>query len=143
MGLEFLHRVRRASLWLGLTTALLIATYRGPAAGLALALGAAWCLVNLFLIEKLIVALTGTDRAPRPGGRIRVVRGRARERAGGDAGSRARGRKERVEGPREVPQRAHGAGARQPACPVGAARRALRGDRVLAPDRAAPVPRRL
>src|SRR2546423_159577 len=62
MGLEFLTRVRRATIWLGVTTAVLVATYRGPAQGLAVVLGAAWSLVNLFLLEKLVVAATGADR---------------------------------------------------------------------------------
>jgi F-type H+-transporting ATPase subunit a len=62
MGLEFLTRVRRATIWLGATTALLVATYRGPAQGLAVALGAAWSLANLFLLEKLIVAVISPDR---------------------------------------------------------------------------------
>jgi len=62
MGLDFLARVRRSSLWLGGIAALLAATYARPAAGLALAAGAAWSLVNLILLERLIVALTGPER---------------------------------------------------------------------------------
>jgi len=62
MGLEFLARVRRTTIWLTIVVGLLVATYRGPAQGLALLLGAAWCLVNLLLIEKLVVALTNPDR---------------------------------------------------------------------------------
>ena len=62
MGLEFLARVRRSSLWLGAIAALVIATYATPSAGLAVAAGAAWSLVNLTLLERLIVALTGPDR---------------------------------------------------------------------------------
>src|SRR5262249_24374155 len=75
MGLEFLARVRRSSIWLGAITSLLVASYRSPGLGLAIATGAAWSLVNLLLLEKLIVALTGADRtspdaARRGGGAI-------------------------------------------------------------------------
>ena len=62
MGLEFLSRVRRATLWLGGIAGLLFATYHAPAVGLGLAAGAAWSLVNLFLIETLVVVLTGPAR---------------------------------------------------------------------------------
>lgn len=62
MGLEFLARVRRSTAWLAAVAALFVAVYRAPAEGLALSLGAAWSLANLFLIEKLVVALTGPDR---------------------------------------------------------------------------------
>src|SRR6267378_2206386 len=62
MGLEFLTRVRRASL----VAALLVATASRPLHGLALFAGLAWCLVNLFLIEKLIVAATSPDRNTMP-----------------------------------------------------------------------------
>jgi F-type H+-transporting ATPase subunit a len=62
MGLEFLVRVRRTCIWLSAITGLMVATYRGPVQGLAVLLGAAWSLINLFLIEKLVVAVTGEDR---------------------------------------------------------------------------------
>ena len=62
MGLEFLARVRRSSLALGAIAALVAATYARPAAGLALALGVAWSLVNLLLLERLIVTITGAER---------------------------------------------------------------------------------
>ncbi len=62
MGLEFLARVRRSSLWLGGIAALVTATYAAPLAGLAVASGTAWSLANLVLLERLIVALTGADR---------------------------------------------------------------------------------
>src|SRR5262245_27244308 len=62
MGLEFLTRVRRSSLWLGAIAALVAATYARPLAGLALAAGTAWSLVNLVLLERLIVTITGPDR---------------------------------------------------------------------------------
>ncbi len=63
MGLEFLNRVRRSSIVVGLVAALVLATYAGIRAGSAVALGAAWSLVNLFLIERLTVAITGLDRS--------------------------------------------------------------------------------
>jgi len=63
MGLEFLTRVRRTSLWIGLVVALLSATRSAPLHGLALLAGLAWCLLNLGLIEKLVVAVTGADRS--------------------------------------------------------------------------------
>ena len=66
MGLEFLVRVRRSSLWLGAIAALVVATYATPRAGLAIAAGAAWSLANLILLERLIVALTGSDRRTLP-----------------------------------------------------------------------------
>ena len=65
MGIEFLARVRRTSLWLVGLTALVVATYVTPRLGVALALGTAWSLVNLELLTRLIVALTGPDRAGR------------------------------------------------------------------------------
>jgi len=66
MGLEFLTRVRRTTLWVTAIAALWSATYTTPRLGLAVALGAAWSLVNLFLIEKLVVGLTGPDRGTPP-----------------------------------------------------------------------------
>lgn len=66
MGLEFLARVRRSSLWLGGISALVIATYSAPSAGLAFAAGTAWSLVNLILLQNIIVALTGADRRTLP-----------------------------------------------------------------------------
>ena len=66
MGLEFLARVRRSSMWLGGIAALVAATYAAPTAGLALAAGLAWSLVNLVLLERLVVALTGPDRRRLP-----------------------------------------------------------------------------
>src|SRR5262245_43733784 len=62
MGLEFLTRVRRSSLWLGAIAALVAATYTRPASGLALAAGVLWSLVNLYLLERLIVTITGPMR---------------------------------------------------------------------------------
>ncbi|MBI1798312.1 MAG: F0F1 ATP synthase subunit A [Candidatus Eisenbacteria bacterium] len=62
MGLEFLVRVRNTTLWLAGVGALLVASYLSPRLGLALAAGAAWSLVNLSLIERLITALTSRER---------------------------------------------------------------------------------
>src|SRR5207249_10338712 len=62
MGLEFLARIRRTSLVTGAGLALLSATYVTPATGLAVALGVAWSLVNLALVQALVVALTGPER---------------------------------------------------------------------------------
>src|SRR5262245_29524775 len=62
MGLEFLARVRSASLWLTAISALVVATYATPLAGLAVACGGAWSLANLALLQALIVTLTGADR---------------------------------------------------------------------------------
>jgi len=66
MGLEFLTRVRRTTLWVGVVAALFVATYASPRTAIAVALGAAWSLVNLALIERLIVALTGPQRGTPP-----------------------------------------------------------------------------
>ena len=66
MGLEFLARVRRTTLWLTAIAALLIATYRDPARGHAVLLGALWSVLNLTLIERLVVALTDSDRGTAP-----------------------------------------------------------------------------
>jgi F-type H+-transporting ATPase subunit a len=65
MGLEFLARVRRTTGWLAGLAALWTATYTKPSLGLAVLLGAAWSLVNLFLLERLVVALTGPWRIER------------------------------------------------------------------------------
>lgn len=66
MGLELLARVRRTSIFVSLVAGLLTVTYRSPMAGLAVALGAAWTLVNLRLIEQLVVGITGPDRGTLP-----------------------------------------------------------------------------
>jgi len=66
MGLEFLARVRKSSLWVGGVVALMTGTYATPAAGLAVAVGAAWSLINLALIQRLIVAITRSDRKQWP-----------------------------------------------------------------------------
>jgi F-type H+-transporting ATPase subunit a len=58
MGLEFLARIRRSTLWLGGIAALVIATYVAPLSGAGLAAGALASLANLALIEMLVVAIT-------------------------------------------------------------------------------------
>src|SRR5206468_4216553 len=62
----FLARVRRSTLGLAAIAALALAAYRAPLEGLAFALGAAWSLVNLTLLEKLVTALTGPERGAAP-----------------------------------------------------------------------------
>jgi F-type H+-transporting ATPase subunit a len=62
MGLEFLARVRRSTIGLGLVAGLVVATYLGPMRGLAVALGVLWSLLNLFLLERLVVSFTGPHR---------------------------------------------------------------------------------
>ena len=62
MGLEFLNRVRRTALIAGAVLAVPVASYRGLSAGLGLAAGLLWSLVNLWLIETLVVTLTGRER---------------------------------------------------------------------------------
>ncbi len=66
MGLEFLARIRRSTILLGIFGALAVATYAGPTSGLGLAAGIAWSLANLALLERLIVAITGSDRRSMP-----------------------------------------------------------------------------
>ena len=66
MGLEFLARVRRTTLWVVAVVSLLTATYAAPVQALAVALGAGWSLVNLALIEQLIVSVTGAQRGTMP-----------------------------------------------------------------------------
>jgi hypothetical protein len=62
MGLEFLARVRRTTLWAVSLAALVCSTYVSPGFGIALACGAAWSLVNLALLQQLIVSITSQDR---------------------------------------------------------------------------------
>ena len=69
MGLEFLLRVRKTSTWLGGVMALMAVTYMSPLLGLAFAAGALWSLVNLQLLERLVVAITGPARGTPAGAR--------------------------------------------------------------------------
>src|SRR5215472_12821575 len=69
MGLEFLARVRHTSTWLGGVIALMVATYASPMPGLAFAAGTLWSLVNLQLLERIVVALTGPARGTPAGTR--------------------------------------------------------------------------
>jgi F-type H+-transporting ATPase subunit a len=66
MGLEFLARVRTTSRWAGAVAALLVGRYQTPGDGLAVGFGVLWSVANLFLIEHLIVALTGPGRGELP-----------------------------------------------------------------------------
>src|ERR1044072_439647 len=51
---------------MGAIAALVVATYAGLKPGLATALGIVWSLVNLSLLERLVVAITGRARGTRP-----------------------------------------------------------------------------
>ena len=62
MGLEFLLRVRTTSTWLGGVLALAAITYLSPIGGIAFAAGVLWQLLNLQLIERLVISITGDDR---------------------------------------------------------------------------------
>jgi hypothetical protein len=64
MGLEFLVRVRKTSILLGLITAPVIATYFGIGSGGAWLAGIAWSLINLHCIAEL-VKLIVTNRKRR------------------------------------------------------------------------------
>jgi len=66
MGLEFLARVRKTSCWTGAVLALVAGRYVGPGDGLALGFGLLWSLANLFLIERLVVAITGPGHGELP-----------------------------------------------------------------------------
>jgi F-type H+-transporting ATPase subunit a len=63
MGFEFLARVRRTSWMVAAVAGLFAAVYHSYAAGLGLAAGTAWSLANLWLIEALVVCLTGPRRS--------------------------------------------------------------------------------
>lgn len=65
MGLEFLDRVRRASLLAGAVLLLALATYAPLATALAVGLGIGWSLANLALLERLVVAITDPGLATR------------------------------------------------------------------------------
>jgi F-type H+-transporting ATPase subunit a len=67
MGLEFLVRVRHTALISGAVVALMAARYVSPMGGLGVALGVVWSLLNLFLLESLVVTITGEERRTFPG----------------------------------------------------------------------------
>lgn len=62
MGLEFLARMRRSTLWTAGALLLVLATYAPLAQALGVALGIAWSLANFMLLERLVVAITGPAR---------------------------------------------------------------------------------
>jgi len=66
MGLEFLARVRRSTVVVGAVGLLVLAPYAPLPATLGVALGIAWSLLNLVLLERLVVTLTGAARGTRP-----------------------------------------------------------------------------
>ncbi len=67
MGLEFLARIRRTTLFLTAVAALFAAVYASYVVGVALAAGALWSLANLRLLEAIVTSLTGTATSPRRG----------------------------------------------------------------------------
>jgi F-type H+-transporting ATPase subunit a len=91
VGLEFLVRVRRSTLVLAALGALLVMTYAGWRAGVGTAAGALWSLANLWLIERLVVAITEQPWDGRDGGAGGPVsRGLSAEAAAKAGPSRAR-----------------------------------------------------
>ena len=58
MGLEFLARVRTTSMIAVAFAAIFAATYLSPAWAGAFVVGAAWSLLNLVALERIIVGLT-------------------------------------------------------------------------------------
>ncbi len=58
MGLEFLARVRRSTLWTAAVVLLVLTTYAPWRSALGVAAGVAWSLANLALLERLVVAVT-------------------------------------------------------------------------------------
>ena len=67
MGLEFLARVRRTAFGAALFVSLYAAVYASLKAGLGLAAGAMWSLMQMWLLEKVVVGLTSpaTDEKAR------------------------------------------------------------------------------
>jgi F-type H+-transporting ATPase subunit a len=65
MGLEFLARIRRTSLFATALVALFAAVDFSYATGLAVAAGALWSLANLRLLEVIVTSLTGGKHAKR------------------------------------------------------------------------------
>ena len=66
MGLEFLDRVRRTTLWASGAVLLVLATVAPLPVVLAVALGIVWSLANLWLHERITGALTGSWRGGAP-----------------------------------------------------------------------------
>ena len=64
MELRFLARVRNVTIALAIVGGLVTATYASPRAALALLVGSAWSLINLWLIETLVVAATTPGTPP-------------------------------------------------------------------------------
>ena len=62
MGFDFLHRVRKTSIAVGLVVSLAVWAYRGPLPAAAFAAGCAWSLVNLHVIRLLVLLVTGDAR---------------------------------------------------------------------------------
>lgn len=65
MGLEFLVRVRRATLIVAAVIVLALLTYAPWTVAAGFAAGVAWSLVNLALLQRLVVAVTTPGRSPR------------------------------------------------------------------------------
>lgn len=65
MGLEFLARIRRTSLWATALIALFVAVRVSYAAGLAVAAGSLWSLANLALLQVIVTSVTGGAHAKR------------------------------------------------------------------------------
>ena len=62
MGLDFLHRVRKTSIAVGLVVSLAVWVYGGPLPAAAFAAGCAWSLVNIHVIRLLVLFVTGDAR---------------------------------------------------------------------------------
>ncbi len=63
MGLEFLARVRRTAFGAALFVSIYAAVYASYGAGLGLAAGAMWSLLQMWLLEKIVIGLTSPDIA--------------------------------------------------------------------------------
>ena len=63
MGLEFLARVRRTAFGAALFVSVYVAVYSGHGAGIGLATGAMWSLLQMWLLEKIVLGLTSPDVA--------------------------------------------------------------------------------
>ena len=63
MGLEFLARVRRTAFGAALFVSVYAAVYSGHGAGIGLAAGAMWSLLQMWLLEKIVLGLTSPDVA--------------------------------------------------------------------------------